>query len=70
MKNRNHRGVAHILLLAILVLIGLSLLARCDIDSATADEIRPYRESSDERVIDICRHGNHPARRCALLRSV
>ena len=67
MNNHNQRGVARVLLLAILALIGLSLLARCDIDNASADEIEPYREPSDELVIDVCRHDSPTTRCCPLL---
>ena len=47
MKQHKQRGVAHILLIAILVLVALSGLARCDIEQARGDEFKPLWEHSD-----------------------
>ena len=47
MNKHNNRGVVHILLLAVLVLVALSLMARCDIDQARADELNHPTENSD-----------------------
>lgn len=41
MNTHNQKGIAHILLIAFLVLIVLSGIARCDIDQSSADEITP-----------------------------
>ena len=47
MNTHKQRGVVHILLLAVLVLVVLSGLARCDIDNARADEVKPNWEIAD-----------------------
>ena len=61
MTRRNQRGVVHILLLAILVLVLLSVLARCDIDSAEAYQINPHPEVPDALEPNPCRCGNNLA---------
>jgi hypothetical protein len=59
MKQHKQRGVAHILLIAILVLVALSGLARCDIEHARGDEFTPLWEHSDAMEtnpsrVDVC----------------
>jgi hypothetical protein len=41
MNTHKQKGIAHVLLIAFLVLIALSGIARCDIDQTSADEITP-----------------------------
>ena len=62
MRTHNNRGVAHIILLAVLVLVALSVLARCDIDSAQANTANHLREHTDEMEPNPCRYGNNPDR--------
>ena len=41
MNTHKQKGIAHVLLIAFLVLIALSGIARCDIEQTSADEITP-----------------------------
>jgi hypothetical protein len=70
MNTHNQRGVVHILLLAVLVLVALSAMARCDIDNATANELTPQQEHSDAMEPNSCQRGNNPAGAHALRRSL
>ena len=47
MNTHHPKGFIHVLLLAVIVLFALSILARCDIENASADEVNPYLEPSD-----------------------
>lgn len=66
MKTNHQRGVIHILLLAVLVLVALSVLARCDIDRAGAEQATPYWEHNDALESNPCRSDLHLAGPAAL----
>ncbi|MEM6257429.1 MAG: hypothetical protein AAGI37_03860 [Planctomycetota bacterium] len=55
MNKRKPHGFAHVILLAVLVLVALSVMARCDIDQARADEPNYPTESSDAMDSHPCR---------------
>jgi hypothetical protein len=42
MNTHKQKGIAYVLLIAFLVLISLSGIARCDIDQTSADEVTPH----------------------------
>lgn len=61
MNTHHQRGVAHILMLAVLVLVALSVLARCDVE-AQAGGLTPHQEQHHGLETNRCRCGNNPAR--------
>lgn len=62
MKQRKQRGVVQILVLCIIVLVGLSMLARCDIEDARTDHETNPQGHTDEMETNDHRIGNNPAR--------
>ena len=58
MQKHNNRGVIHVLLLATLILVALSLMARCDIDNTQHDELTNPMENRDAMDTDLRWYGH------------
>jgi|GEM_PF-3445219 len=63
MNTHRQRGATHVLVLVIIILIGLGILARLDINNTRTNHETPIQEDPDAMEANSCQRGNNPSGR-------